>query len=468
MSVPDACLTIAADVLGRRRSAREVAEAALKAAGAYQEQFHAFIRMTPDIARQQADEVDRRVKGGLKMPLAGVPFAVKDLFDVQGLPTTYGSKVFAERIATATAVSIQKLVDAGAVLIGKLNLHECAFGFTGENPHFGDCKNPWDPSRIAGGSSSGSAVAVALNICPFTLGSDTGGSIRQPAALCGVTGLKPTYGRVSRTGGLPLSWTMDHVGPIARSAPDAALVTRVIAGHDPADESSSRRPVPDYHAERTARIRGLRVGVMHQWFFESLDPEVAAAIANALQKFTDLGAVQVEVALPHLEEIVGAHRAIIFPEASAFHQPYLQNQSDRYGDDIRPLLQAGLFIPAVHYLDAQRARRVIRREWAKVFEQIDVLVTPTTPMAATRFGQQVADLPGGPKPLVRAYLDLTLPFNFTGHPAVSIPCGFTKSNLPIGMQLVGKPFAESMLFRFASQYQQETDWHRRVPPAANA
>jgi aspartyl-tRNA(Asn)/glutamyl-tRNA(Gln) amidotransferase subunit A len=468
MSVPEGCQTIAADVQSRRRSAREVADASLAAAAKFQDSFHTFIRLTPELARQQGAEVDRRVKAGEKPPLAGVPFAVKDLFDVEGLPTTYGSKVFAGRIAASTAVAVQKLIDAGAVLIGKLNLHECAFGFTGENPHFGDCKNPWDLTRIAGGSSSGSAVAVALNICPVTLGSDTGGSIRQPSALCGVTGLKPTYGRVCRTGGLPLSWTMDHVGPITRSAADAAVVTRVIAGHDPADESSSRRPVPDYFTERTARIRGLRVGIMHQWFFESLDAEVAAAISRALQKFTDLGATQVEVQLPHLEEVVGAHRAIIFPEASAFHQPYLAENAALYGDDIRPLLQAGLFLPAVHYLDALRARRIIRRDWSRVFEQIDVLVTPTTPMPATKFGDQTADLPGGPKPLVRAYLDLTLPFNFTGYPAISIPCGFTQSKLPIGLQLVGKPFTESVLFRFASQYQQETDWHCHVAPAANS
>lgn len=457
---------IAAEVQSRKRTARDVADAALAAAGKFQEQFRAFIKITPDIARDQAKRVDERVQKGEKLPLAGVPFAVKDLFDLTGVPTTYGSTVFTDRVAKSDASAVKRLIDAGAVCLGKLNLHECAFGFTGENRTFGDTRNPWDPSRIPGGSSSGSAVAVALGICPITLGSDTGGSIRMPAALCGLTGLKPTYGRVSRAGGLPLSWTMDHVGPITRSAAEAALVLKVLAGSDPADETASRRPVPDYPGELSARIRGLRIGVMHRWFFEALDPQVAAAVGQGLEKLLGLGARQVEVELPLLEEALGAHRAIIFPEASAFHRPYLAERSQDYADDIRTLLLAGLFLPAVDYLAALQARRIIRREWANVFEKIDILITPTTPVTATKFGDQTADVPGGPKPLVRAYLDLTLPFNLTGYPAITIPCGFSKSGMPIGMQLVGKPFTESMLLRAAHQYQQETDWHLRRPPAA--
>jgi aspartyl-tRNA(Asn)/glutamyl-tRNA(Gln) amidotransferase subunit A len=464
--VPATCQEIAADVLGRKRSAREVADAALAKADKFQDQFRAFIRLTPDIARDQARKVDERVKAGEKLPLAGVPFAVKDLFDVRSVPTTYGSKVFADRIANADGTAVKKLVDAGAVCLGKLNLHECAFGFTGENKNFGDARNPWDPARIPGGSSSGSAIAVALGICPLTLGSDTGGSIRMPAALCGVTGLKPTYGRVSRAGGMPLSWTMDHVGPMTRTAAETALALQILAGHDPADETSSRRAVPDYPAELSARLRGLRVGVMHQWFFEALDPEVAGAVTKGVDKLVGLGARQVEVHLPHLDEVVGAHRAILFSEASAFQRPYLAARAQDFGADVRPLLLAGFFIPAVEYLDAQRARRIIRRKWAKVFETIDVLVTPTTPVPATKFGDTTADVAGGPKPLVRAYLDLTLPFNFTGFPALAIPCGFSHGGLPIGMQLVGRPFTENIILRVAHQYQQETDWHKRTPSAA--
>ncbi len=457
---------IAADVQSRKRTASDVADAALAAAGKFQEQFHAFIKITPDVAREQARRVDERVQKGETLPLAGVPFAVKDLFDLAGVATTFGAKVFADRVAKSDASAVRRLVDAGAVCLGKLNLHECAFGFTGENRTFGDTRNPWDPSRIPGGSSSGSAVAVALGICPIALGSDTGGSIRMPAALCGLTGLKPTYGRVSRAGGLPLSWTMDHVGPITRSAAEAALVLRLLAGPDTADETASRRAVPDYPAELSARIHGLRIGVMHRWFFEALDGEVAAAVGQGLEKLLGLGARQVEVELPLLEEALGAHRAIIFPEASAFHRPYLAERAHDYAADIRPLLLAGLFLPAVDYLAALQVRRIIRREWARIFEKIDILITPTTPVTATKFGEQTADVPGGPKPLVRAYLDLTLPFNLTGYPAITIPCGFSKSGLPIGLQLVGKPFTESVLLRAAHQYQQETDWHLRKPPAA--
>jgi aspartyl-tRNA(Asn)/glutamyl-tRNA(Gln) amidotransferase subunit A len=357
------------------------------------------------------------------------------------------------------------LVAAGAVILGKLNLHECAFGFTGENPTYGNCKNPWDSERIAGGSSSGSAVAVALGICPFTLGSDTGGSIRHPAALCGLVGLKPTYGRVSRRGVVPLSWTMDHVGPLTRTAAEAALVLKAMAGRDPADESSSRRPVPDYPAELNKPLRGLRLGIPHTWFFEALQREVASAVTAAIDELAALGCRRVEVTLPHMDEVVGAHRAIIFPEASSYHQPFLHDRAEQYADDIRALLQAGLFFPAVDYLKGQRARRLIRRAWAKVFASVDCLVTPTSPIVATRFGDKEADLPGGKKPLVRAYLDLTLPFNLSGHPAVSVPCGFAKEKLPVGMQLVGKPFEEATILRVAHQYQQATDWHRKTPPA---
>jgi aspartyl-tRNA(Asn)/glutamyl-tRNA(Gln) amidotransferase subunit A len=465
MTLPPTCLEIAAAVQKRERLARAVADDALQRAEKFQDQFRPFIRLTPELARDQARRVDERIAAGETLPLAGVPFAVKDLFHVAGVPTTYGSPVFANAVQKETAVAVRKLIDAGAVLIGKLNLHECAFGFTGENPHFGDCRNPWDPARIPGGSSSGSAVAIALGICPLTLGSDTGGSIRLPAALCGVTGLKPTYGRVSRTGGFPLSWTMDHVGPLARTAADTALALRVLAGHDASDESSSRRAVPDYPVEAGARLRGLKVAVMHAWFFESLDPEVAAAVTRAIDALKSLGAIPVEVHLPRLEEALGAHRAIIFPEASLFHRPYLAEHAARYGNDIRPLLLGGQFLPAVDYLHALRVRRLIRREWGKVFEGIDVLVTPTSPITAPKFGETAANLPGGNKPLVRAFLDLTLPFNLSGHPAISIPCGFSQAGLPIGLQLVGKPFGESALLRIAGQYQQQTAWHNRIPAA---
>ena len=465
MPQPLDCLRIAVDVQARKRSATDIAKDALAVAKKQQEKFRAFITMTPEIALKQAERVEARIRAGEKLPLAGVPFAVKDLFNVTGTTTTCGSKVFARLTAKEDAEVVRRLVRAGAVLIGKLNLHECAFGFTGENPHHGNCKNPWDSTRIPGGSSSGSAAAVALGICPLTLGSDTGGSIRLPASLCGLTGLKPTYGRVSRSGVVPLSWSMDHVGPLTRSSAEAALVLGVLAGKEAADESSSRRAVPDYAAEIERPVRGLRLGIPHNWFYEDLDPQVSEAVLSAIDRLAKLGCKRVDVTLPHMEEVLGAHRAIIFAEASSYHQPLLQDRAGEYGDDIRPLLQAGLFLPAVDYLKGQRARRIIRRAWAKVLESVDCLVTPACPIVAPRFGETSAKLPRGEKPLVRVCLDLLLPFNLTGHPALSMPCGFSKERLPIGLQLVGKPFEEGVILRLAHHYQQATDWHRRVAPA---
>lgn len=312
-------------------------------------------------------------------------------------------------------------------------------------------------------------MAVVLGVCPFTIGSDTGGSIRHPSALCGLTGLKPTYGRVSRAGGIPLAWTMDHVGPLTSTAAEAAALLQAIAGHDAADDTSSRRPVPDYAKLLTAPLRGLKLGIPDNWFFDALEADVAAAVEQAIDELVRLGASRVKVSLPFMEEVVGAHRALIFSEASAYYQPYLQaeerNKSDgrRFADDIRPLLQAGLFLPAADYLNAQRLRTRVRAAWAEVFSKFDCLATPTSPIVATRFGQQTVELNGEEKPLVRAYLDLTLPFNYSGHPAISVPCGFSRDGLPIGLQLVGKPFDEATILRVAHQYQLATDWHTRRP-----
>jgi aspartyl-tRNA(Asn)/glutamyl-tRNA(Gln) amidotransferase subunit A len=466
MSTPLSCRQIAAAVQSHERTARAVADEALGRAERLQDKYHAFIAITPELARRQATKVDELIGQGRRLPLAGVPFAVKDLLDIEGLPTTCGSRAFADRRATADATVVRRLVEAGAVLLGKLNLHECAFGFTGANAVYGDCKNPWNADRIAGGSSSGSAVAVALGICGFSLGSDTGGSIRLPAALCSVTGLKPTYGRVSRQGVVPLSWTLDHVGPLARTADDVALVLESMAGHDAADEASSRAPVPNYSAELDKPLRGLRLGVPGEWFFGSLEPAVGKALDAAIAKLVELGCSLASVELPHLEEALGAHRAIIFPEAASYHEPFLRDRGDKYGDDIRPLLAGGLVLPAADYLRGQRARRVIRAAWAKAFSPIDFLVAPASPITASRFGQQTAKLPRGERPLVRAYLDVTLPFNLSGQPAMSVPCGFSPEGMPIGLQLVGKPFAEGLLLRVGHQYQQATDWHRRRAPGA--
>lgn len=286
----------------------------------------------------------------------------------------------------------------------------------------------------------------------------------MPAALCGVVGLKPTYGRVSRTGVMPLSWSMDHVGPLARTVAEATAVLRVMAGHDPADESCVARPVPDYSADLSKQLRGLRIGIPHNWFFESLHPGVADAVTAAIDRLAALGAKRVEVTLPLMREVLGAHRAIIFPEAASAFAPYLQDRAEEFSPDIRSLLQGGQFIPAVDYLKAQRVRTAVRKSWAKVFDNVDCLAVPSAATVATEYGQTTVKLPKGEIPTLNAYLDMTLPFNLTGHPALSVPCGFSNDDLPIGLQLVGAPFAEGMILRIAHQYQQDTDWHRRTPP----
>lgn len=458
------CLEIAAAVQSGRRTARSVVDDALAKAERLQEKWRTFITLTPELARQRAERVDDLVSHGRKLPLAGVPVAVKDLIDIKGVRTTCGSKVFADRVAGSNATVIEKLLAAGAVPLGKANMHEFAFGFTGENPTFGNCRNPWDPSRISGGSSSGSAAAVALGICPVALGSDTGGSIRLPAALSGVVGLKPTYGRVSRAGVVPLSWSMDHVGPLTRTAEEAALVLEVLAGEDPADETSSRRPVPKYGEDLDQPLRGLKIGLPRTGFFESLEPDVAQALVTASVELASLGAERVKVTLPHLEEVLGAHRAIIFSEASSYHQPFLKDHADRYGEATRLQLEAGLFLPAVDYLKGQRVRRVVRRAWAEVFRSVDCLLTPASQAVAARFGVEALALPGGQTPLLHAYLGLLLPFNLSGHPALAVPCGFSQDGLPIGMQLVGRPFDEATILRVAHQYQRNTEWRRQPPP----
>ena len=457
-------IEIAGRVGRRETSAQEVLAQAIAQAESHQDRYRPFIAITKQLARQQAKRVDEQIAQGKQLPLAGVPFAVKDLIDVQGIPTTAGSDAFRQNIARADATVVRRLVQAGGVLLGKLNLHECAFGFTGENEVFGNCRNPWNAERITGGSSSGSAVAIALGICAMTLGSDAGGSVRLPAAFCGLTGLKPTYGRVSCAGGMPLSWTMDHIGSVTRTAEETAAVLNLLAGKDAPDEASAEKPVPDFREQLNMPVEGMRIGIPRKWFFDALQPEVEQAIDRAIEKLVAMGARTVELELPHMHEVLGAHRQIIFSEAASFYQPYLQDRAERFTAEIRTNLLSGLFIPAVDYLKAQRVRRLVCAAWKQVFEQVDCLVTPTVPIVAPKFGQQTARIAGREIPLVRACLDLSLPFNFSGHPAISIPCGFSPAGLPVGLQLVGRLWAESTILRVAHQYQQATRWHQQVPP----
>lgn len=450
----------------RRREIRavEVARSALDRIERLDGDLRAFITVTRDEALAAAEQVDRDVAAGKNLPLAGMPLAVKDGFHTKGIRTTAGSKALADFVPDEDAESIARLKAAGCVVVGKASMHEFAYGFTSRNPHFGDCKNPWDTSRVPGGSSGGNAVAVATGMALGAVGGDTGGSVRQPSALCGIVGLKVTYGRVTRHGGIPLSWSMDTVGPMARCVADAAAMLAVMAGPDPKDPTTRRAPKLNLPATLAGDLKGVRVGLPHQHFLEAMEPDVAAAYQDALGVLKQAGATLVEAILPPIEAVVAAHRAIIFSEATAAHEALLRTKADLIGDDVRPLLQAGFFLSATEYLGAQQARRNLIAAYRKAWKSFDILATPTSPIAATAFEATTARLMGQDVPLVRAYLDATMPFNLTGQPAISVPCGFTGAGLPVGLQLVGRPFDEALLLRAGAAYEAATDWHRRVPP----
>ena len=455
-----------ADAVRRRElTAVAVTEAALERIDKLNPTLHAFITVMKDEALAAAAQVDRKVASGqgATMPLAGVPTAIKDSFWTRGVRTTGGAKVFANFVPREDATVVERLRNAGCVIVGKSAMHEMAFGFTSRNPFFGDCHNPWNLSRIPGGSSGGNAAALASGMVLAAVGGDTGGSNRQPAALCGVVGVKVTYGRVSRHGGIPLSWSMDTVGPMTRHVGDAAAILSVMAGFDPKDTATRRREVPSYLQALDGGLKGIRIGVPHDQFLARMHPGVAAAIQDSLGVLQKAGATLVDVRFPPLDPVVGAHRAIIFSEASAAHEELIRTRAAEFSDEVRPLLQAGLFLTAPQYLAGQQVRRNTIAAYRALWRSFDVLVTPTSPIAAPPIGATTATLGGQEVPLVRAFLDLTLPFNLTGQPALSIPCGFTPEGLPVGLQLVGRPWDEATLFRAAAAYESLTDWHTRKP-----
>lgn len=461
MTPDPAHLTIgqAADLLRRRDvSPVELTEACLERIGRLDARLNAFITVTAEAALAAARAAEREIaRGDYRGPLHGVPLALKDLFDVAGVRTTAASKILAGNVPGEDSAAAARLKDAGAILLGKLNMHEFAFGATGVNPHYGPCRNPWDTGRITGGSSSGSGAAVAAGECLASLGTDTGGSIRIPASLCGVVGLKPTFGRVSRRGIIPLSWSLDHVGPLTRTAEDAAIVLQAIAGHDPGDPSSATDPVPDYTSALRDGASGIRIGIPRKFFFENLDTEIEAAVRKAISVLQSAGATAEELDLPHVEEIPAAVAAIMLPEALAYHHRWMEERPEDYGDDVRHRLELASRYSAVTYVQAQRLRETAREEWRRgVFNQVDIIATPTTAIPAP----PIED--GGLQTTLNL-IRLTNPFNFLGLPAVSVPCGFTASGLPIGLQLAGRWWDEATVLRAAHAYQQVTEWAQRRP-----
>ncbi len=371
--------------------------------------------------------------------------------------TTAGSKFFEEYIPSQDAFTVQKLKTAGAILLGKLNMHEIALGVTNVNPHFGACHNPWDLERISGGSSGGSAAALAARLCLGSLGSDTGGSIRIPASLCGIVGLKPTYGRVSLRGVIPLSWNLDHAGPMARCVRDVALILQEIAGYDPQDPYSVDMPPEHYLEAIDAGVRGWRVALASDEFFERTDPEVWKAVQRAANVFEELGANVETVAFPGAREAARANSLMTPSDAAAFHRERLAKNSERFGEDVRQRLQTGAAYTSSEYILARRTQTLMRRKFASFFKDFELLLAPATAITAPPIE--------GPDAIeqARRLTRFTAPFNLTGLPAISVPCGFSEQGLPAGLQIIAAPWTEARLLRAANAYEQATEWHTRRP-----
>jgi len=404
-------------------------------------ELNAFISLLPDEAIAEARRLDgMRRHGEILGPLHGIPITAKDLVWSKGQKTTSGSKIDADFVPDRDAPALASLRAGGAVLLGKTNLHEFAYGVSNVNPHYGAARNPWDRTRISGGSSGGSAVALASGVGYGSIGTDTGGSIRIPSALCGIVGLKPTYGRVSREGVTPLSWSLDHVGPMARTVEDVVLLYEAMSGESiEAPESSS--------------LRGLKVGLHRRYFFENLAPEVEASVGSALTALESLGASIVEIEVPEIEIQGSCRNTIAFAEASCYHEKNIRTRPEAYGEDTRELLRLGLLIPATDYLAALRARRLVVGAFRRAFEAIDVLAAPSTPAAAPPIGASALE---NGEDLRSGLLRLAGPFNTTGFPALSLPCGFTESGLPIGLQLAAAPRRERLLLRVARAFERQS------------
>jgi aspartyl-tRNA(Asn)/glutamyl-tRNA(Gln) amidotransferase subunit A len=447
----------------------EVVRAHLDRIAAIDQTLRAFITVCADAALESARAAEAELIAGRAVgPLHGVPWAPKDLYSTKGVRTTGGSKILTDSVPSADATVVARLAGAGAILLGKLNMHEFAYGPEGLNAHYGDTRNPWgmDAHRIAGGSSSGSGAAVAAGLVPGSLGSDTGGSIRIPASLCGITGLKPTYGRASRAGVLPLAWSMDHVGPMTRSARDCALMLTVIAGYDPADPTTSVLPVPDYGVALTGDLKGLRVGLLRAHFTDIAAPDVRAAVEAAARQLARAGAVVDEVNLTQVAHVGTASAAIVASEALAYHAAWMRSRPQDYQSDVRERLRMGAFVNGAHYVRAQQVRALVTREVDEALARRDVLLAPASPITAPVLGERETTLGDGPSEVRSALLRCARPFNFSGHPACAAPGGFTAGGLPIGLQIVGRPFDEATVLRVVDAYQRITDWHTRRPVAA--
>lgn len=463
-------------------SAVELTQSVLDRIEQVDSKVEAYVHLCPDRALSQARLVDDQIsKGEYSGPLAGIPLAPKDIYLTEGIPTTCASKILRDYCPPFNSTVIQKVLEADAIILGKVNMDEFAMGSSTENSGVKATKNPWDLTRVPGGSSGGSAAVVASDCCIASLGTDTGGSIRQPASMCGVVGLKPTYGRVSRYGVIAFASSLDQMGPVTKDVEDSALLMNIMAGHDVRDSTSIDTPIPDYTQFLNQSIKGLKVGVPKEYFASGIQADVVDAVKKAIKNMEELGAHVEEVSLPNTEYAVAAYYIIAPAEASSnlarydgvrygfrsqaknLAEMYQKTKTEGFGTEVKRRIMLGTYVLSAGYYDAyyrkaQKARTVIRRDFEEAFKKFDVLITPTAPTTAFKLGEKTANP-------IDMYLSdiLTIAVNLASLPAMSLPCGFDANDLPIGLQVIGKPFDEGTLFRVAHAYEQSTDWHKRKP-----
>jgi aspartyl-tRNA(Asn)/glutamyl-tRNA(Gln) amidotransferase subunit A len=458
---------VAKAIAQKRFSSREVTQSCLDRIARWQPSLNAFMAIEAEAALAAADAADAALAKGSEVgALHGVPLAHKDMYYDAGHVVTCGSKIRRDYVATTTSTALRRLKDAGTVRLGSLQMVEFAYGPTGHNVHYGAVHNPWAVDRITGGSSSGSGSAVAARLTFAALGSDTGGSIRMPAHFCGVTGLKTTYGRISRAGAMPLSQSLDTVGPLARSAEDCALLLGLMAGADPEDLTAIGGPVPDYAAATREPIKGLTIGVPSAFYVDDLDPEVARILDETIAVLRHEGAEIVEVELPDQRQLTAACQLVLAVEAAAHHKRWLIERPQDYGPQVLMRLQNGLAIPAVSYLEAMRWRGPALAAYNAAVARVDAVIAPVAPVPAPTIAE--SDVGNGPdaEAVIQRLTRFTRPINYLGLPALAIPSGFTRDGLPVGMQLIGRSFDEAVLLRIGAAFQRATDFHARAPASA--
>jgi aspartyl-tRNA(Asn)/glutamyl-tRNA(Gln) amidotransferase subunit A len=458
---------VAKAIADKKISSHEVTRSCLHRIAQWQPRLNAFMALEAEQALKAADEADAALaKGNAKGVLHGVPLAHKDMYYEAGKVVTCGSKIRRDFVATTTATALQRIKDAGTVRLGTLQMAEFAYGPTGHNAHYGPVRNPWNVDHITGGSSSGSGSAVAARLTFAALGSDTGGSVRMPAHFCGVTGLKTTVGRVSRAGAMPLSQSLDTVGPLAQSAEDCALLMGLMAGADPEDPTAATLPVPDYIAATKGSLKGLRIGVPTAFYVDDLDSEVARVLDETVATLKREGADIVKVELPDQRQLASASQLVLAVEAAAFHKRWMIERLEDYGAQTRMRLENGLAVPGVTYLEAMRWRGPALSAHNAAVAGVDAVIAPVSPIPAPTIAE--SDVGGGPgaEAVIQRLTRFTRPVNYLGVPSLSIPSGFTRSGLPVGMQLIGRSFDEATLLRIGAAFQRATDFHARVPNLA--